>query len=63
VLGTLSGFGKIGIRAVCLGMRVTVRKLTIHGVVAGLLAIVGLERTFAAVGIVLEMIGSMIGHG
>jgi hypothetical protein len=63
VLGTLAGFRKIGVCAICLGMWVAVRKLAVHGVVAGLRAVVGLERTFFTVGIVFEVIGSMVGHG
>jgi len=59
----LSGLWKIRVCAVGHGMWVAVRKLAMHGGVARLLAIVGLERTLAAVGIVFERIDSVVGHG
>jgi hypothetical protein len=63
MLRTLAGLGKIGIGAVRQRMRVAMRELALHRIVAVLLALVGLERTLSAVRIVFEMIGGVARHG
>jgi hypothetical protein len=56
---TLARLGKIRVGAVGERMGVTMRELAIHGIIPSLLALVGFERTLAAVGIVFQVIGSM----
>jgi hypothetical protein len=63
MLGTLAGLRKIGVGAVRQRMRVAMRQLALHRIVAVLLAIIGLERTFSTVRIVFQMIGSVVNHG
>ena len=63
MLGTVAGLGKIGVGAFLDGIGVAVRKLAAHGVVAGLPRVVGLLRTFSAVGIVEKMIAGAFRHG
>src|SRR5271170_5441362 len=62
VLGAVTGFGKIAVGTVLHGVGVAVAELVFHGIVAGLVALVGLERTFSAVGIVVKMIAYTLGH-
>jgi hypothetical protein len=63
MFGAVAWFREIAVGAIHHRIRITVRELACHGVVTGLGAIVGFERTLPAVGIVMEMIGSMSGHG
>jgi hypothetical protein len=63
MFGTLTGLGEIGVGALGEWMRVAMRKLAVHGIVARLLTFVRLERTFTAVGIVFQMVGSVVRHG
>ena len=51
-----AGFGKIRIGTFNQGIPIAVRKLAFHRVVAGLSALIGLERALSAVGVVLEMV-------
>lgn len=63
MFGAVAWFREIAVGAIHHRIRITVRELACHGVVARLGALVGFERTLPAVGIVLEMIGSVSGHG
>jgi len=63
MLGTLAGLRKIGVGAVRQRMRVAMRQLALHRIVAVLFAIVGLERTFSTVRIVFQMIGGVVNQG
>ena len=63
VFGAVAGFGEIAIGAVLHGIGIAVAELIGHGVVAGLTAFVGFFGTFAAVGVVLEVIAGAIRHG
>jgi hypothetical protein len=62
MLGTMAGFGEIAVRALLQGVRIAMGELSSHGVIAGLGAFVRFARTFAAVGIIAEMISSVRGH-
>jgi hypothetical protein len=53
---------EIGVSAFCEWMHIAMRKLALHGVVAVLFALVGLERSLATVGIVFQVIGSVTSH-
>jgi hypothetical protein len=63
MLGTLAGLGKIRVGAFCDRMGIAMRKLTLHGIVAVLLALIGLERTLPTVRIVFQVIGGVLGQG
>ena len=63
VLGAVAGLREIAIGAVHQGVGVAVRKLVLHGVVAGLGAFVGLEGTLPAVGIIVKMVAGTFRHG
>jgi len=62
MFGAMAGFGEIAIGAVLHGVGVAVPELVPHGVVAGLVAFVGFERTLAAVGIVVKMVADTFRH-
>jgi len=63
MLGTLARLRKIGVGALRQGMRVAMRQLALHRIVAVLLALVGLKRTLSTVRIVFQMIGGVVNHG
>src|SRR5215471_874463 len=62
VLGAFAGLGEVRVGALDDGVLVAVWKLTLHRVIARLVTLVGLERAFAAVRIILQVIGCMSGH-
>src|ERR1019366_8121077 len=63
VLGAVAGLREIAIGTVHQRVSVTVPKLVLHGVVAGLGAFVGLEGTLPAVGIIEKMVAGTFRHG
>jgi hypothetical protein len=63
VLGAVAGFWEIAIGAFLEGVGVAVRKLTFHGVVAGLRAFVGFLGTLSAVSVIVQVVTHTVWHG
>jgi hypothetical protein len=62
VLGTLPWFWEVCVGAFSDWIRIAVRELTSHRVIGSLFGLIGLERAFAPIGIVAEMIAGTTGH-
>jgi hypothetical protein len=62
MLGAVTGLREIAVGALLEGVRIAMRQLASHGIIAGLGAFVRFAGTFSAVGIVAEMISGVRRH-
>jgi hypothetical protein len=62
VFRTQAGLGKVCVGAFGDGVWIAVRELSSHRVIGSLFRIIGLERTFAPIGIIAEMITGTVSH-
>ena len=62
MFGALTGLGEIAVSAILQWVGTSMYELPVHGIVAGLAGIVGFLGTFAAIGIVLEVVADTFRH-